>query len=335
MQSKLRKLPIILFVVIFSQAHGFCFAQGESTEKWSFSAGTGLELLYGTAYEYVYEASTKNKISELDWDIKPLVSVTSVARARFDTNEFSLSCAAGFPGRTGIVTDSDWLNYSLGDTSTKTCFSESDAIAENMIDLCLSWSYYFNVSPALDIKSFVGYRYINIAWSMKGGWYQYADNINNTNPPYDSYTTGTAGTYYGLLTTYEQTYSALVMGLSAKWRMSRYLTAAAGIQAAPVLSATAIDNHVLRGLTFTDTMSGGYLLEPDLALDWSPSSLITVHAHCKYSMIAGLRGDETVTAASNVDSNEGLSAGQSVKYTDTSGAALQAFGFGISAELHL
>jgi len=82
-------------------------------------------------------------------------------------------------------------------------------------------------------------------------------------------------------------------------------------------------------------MGGGFLLEPELAISWSPGDRLSLRAHCRYLMISGLRGDETVTAATNVDASAGLSPGQSVLFSDSAGAAMHAFGFGVSADWRL
>jgi len=314
---------------------GLCFSQSNSDANWSFSAGSGLEVLYGTAYEYVNDKNNGNQVSELDWGIKPIVSIASIARARLGKIELDLSCAMGFPGDSGTMADSDWLNESVGDTSTKTNYSESEAIAEHMTDLFVSFSYEFDPSQEVALKPFIGYRYLNINWSANGGWGQYASNSQNIEPPYYSYTTGQIFSLYGLLSTYEQTYSAFVAGLSAEWRLSNRLSIDASIQAAPYVSCNDIDNHLLRGLTFTDTMSGGYLVEPDIALDWSPNSMVELRFHCKYTMISGLKGSDTETAGTNVDSGEGIGPGQSIVYPNSAGAAFSAVGFGIIAELRI
>jgi outer membrane protease len=330
---KLKSIIPFLFLAI---TPGLCFSQNAGTANWSFSAGSGLEVLHGTAYEYVYDNSNGNKMSELDWGIQPIISLAAIARARYRKAELDVSCTAGFPGDSGTMTDSDWLNESVGDTSTRTNYSESEALAEYLVDLCISFNYEFDPAATLALKPFVGFRYLNITWSATGGWFQYASNYQqNSNPPYYSYTTGQVSYFDGCIATYEQTYSAIVVGLEADWRLTNRFSIDASFQASPAVSCTGTDSHKLRGLTYTDTMSGGYLLEPDIALDWSLSSMVDLRFHCKYTLISGLKGTDTETADANVDSNEGLSPGQSVVYPNTAGAAFSTFGFGIIAELHI
>jgi outer membrane protease len=327
------RIKIAVTVLVLVQAASLCIAQQAADTNWTFSTGTGPELLYGTAYEYVYDGS--NKLSELDWDIKPLFSIGSTARAKIGNVELGIALSAGFPGRAGSMTDSDWMNVGYANSDLKTNYSVSEAVAEHMTDLRLSLGYEYAISRVFGIKPFMGYRLIDLAWNAKGGWLQYADNIANPSPPYHSYTTGPKESLYGLISTYEQAYSSLIFGISADWRLSRNLALEANLQASPLISSTAIDNHILRGLTFTDRMSGGFLLEPDLAIGWSPVDRLSLRAHCRYLLISGLRGDETVTAATNVDAGAGLSPGQSVLFTDSAGAAMHAFGFGISADWRL
>ncbi len=330
-RAKPIKGAFLASALVLAQAGAFLIAQDSGA--WTFSMGSGLELMYGTAYEYVYDNS--NTLSELDWDIKPLVAIASEARAKSGNFGFSVSCAAGFPGKVGTMADSDWQNEGTTAPNVKTNYSESDAILEHMTDLLVSLDYDFPVSPTLNLKSSVGFRYLNIAWQAKDGWLQYADNITSTSsPPYHSYTTGAVYNLYGLVSTYEQSYSGLVLGFSADWKLSTALSLEAGLQASPVLSATAVDNHVLRGLSFTDTMSGGYLLQPELSLRWLLRDAFDLAAHLKYTWISGLRGDETVKAASNY-TGTGLNPGDSLTYSNSAGAAFHALGLALTADWHL
>jgi outer membrane protease len=321
-------LSLLVFLLSFMQIPAF--AEESASQSWSFSMGSGLELLYGTAYEYVYDNVNGNKLSELDWDIKPLVSVSSLAEAKFGGFGFGISCALGFPGDTGIIADSDWKNEGTPYPNVKTNYSESSARAEHMTDLRISLGYNFSLTSGFDLKPFVGFRYMNIAWSASGGWWQYADNDSLGLYPYHEYTTGIKYRFYGLLGTYEQTYAIPIIGLAGKIPLSDTLKIQVGIQASPWIWFNSFDNHILKGWLITDTMRGGYLIEPDLAIDWMPTQRIQLHAGIKYTTISGLKGDATYSYTSG-----GASPGASSSYNNAAGAALKAFGFGISAEWNL
>ena len=323
--------PAIMFVLAASAA-GIVAAQG--IPGWSFSASSGLEILYGTGYEYVLDPYTGGKVSELDWGIDPIVALSSSASARWRDTEFSLSCAAGIPGNSGIITDSDWLNEGTGYTNRKTNYSESSAVSERLIDLSLTLGQVFEPSYGSSLKLFAGYRYFDIAWSAHGGWLQYADNITNANPPYDPYTTGPKTTLYGLLSTYEQQYTAVIVGLSGNFKLSSRFAIEGSVQFSPAVYCTAVDNHILRSVTFTDTMSGGLLFEPELAFDWTPTRVFGLSLSVKYTSISGLKGDDVETGNTGV-TGEAVGEGQSITYPNSAGAALNALGVGLSAMLYI
>ncbi|MGO8692617.1 MAG: omptin family outer membrane protease [Rectinemataceae bacterium] len=329
----------IALALLSMLAAGFGYAQesgGVNDGAWTFSAGTGLEVLYGTAYEYVYDNANGNKLSELDWDIKPLTALSSFARARTGNVEFGLSCEAGIPGASGSVADSDWLNEGTASPNFKTNYSESNVDAERLIDLTLSLGYIVDLAPESSLKLFVGFRYYDIAWSAHDGWYQYADNYTKSNPngPYDPYTTGAIQPFYGLVSTYEQQYTAVVFGLSGNYRFSERFSVEGSLQISPAVSCTDVDNHILRSVTFTDTLSGGFLVEPELALEWSPTRVLGLRLSLKYTSISGLKGSDTETGNTGV-TGEAVGEGQSIVYPNSAGAALSAFGAGISLELHV
>jgi plasminogen activator len=331
-RSRSLKFAVLACLLASSQILAPGFAQDKAPDTWSFSLGSGLGLMYGTAYEYVYDSSNGNTMSELDWDLKPLVSIAADAKAKYGKGELNLSFALGLPLKSGIMTDSDWMNEGTGYPNVKTNYSESDAIVEHMADLCAALSYAFTLSNAFDLKPSIGFRYMNVKWSAKGGWLQYADESGS--PPYSSYTTGPIVPMSGKLSTYEQGYSGFVVGLTAEWRISPQLALAFGAQASPFITATAIDEHLLRDLTFTDKMYDGYLVEPNLAIDWSPNKHLELQMNCRYTLISGLKGTETVKAGPNVDPSEGILPGQSVIFLNAAGAALKAFGLRVVADYH-
>jgi outer membrane protease len=316
-------------------AGALCAAQSFGIDGWAVSTEAGAKLLYGTAYEYVYDANTGNKVSELDWDIKPLVTVSSRLFVQHQRTQFGLSCALGFNANRGIMTDSDWLNEGLGDTSTKTNYSESTALGTGFTDLGLSVRQSFRLSQTVDLSSFVGFRYIDIAWAAQGGWRQYAsDYQQNKLPPYYVYTTGPIFTMSGTVSTYEQRYYAVIFGVDANVVLSRDFSFFGSLHLSPIVIASALDYHALRDVTFTDSMSGGFLFQPALGLAWSPVSSLNLRLEGSYFLIGGLRGSDTETAGPN-SSESNISPGQSIVYPNSAGAGIEFLSVELSATLRL
>lgn len=316
-------------------AGALCAAQSFGIAGWTVSAAAGASVLYGTAYEYVYDANTGNKISELDWDINPLPTFASRVLVRHQRTEFELSCSLGLDGNRGIMTDSDWLNEKLGDTSTKTNYSESTAMGAGFTDLGLSVRQSFRLSPTLDLSSFVGFRYIYIAWAAQGGWLQYAiDYHQGSSAPYSVYTTGQISAMSGTVSIYEQRYYAVIFGVDANAALSREISFFGSLHLSPIVIASALDYHALRDVTFKDSMSGGFLFQPALGLTWSPVSSFDLRLEGSYFLISGLKGSDTETAGPSSNETD-IAPGQTIVYPNSAGAGIEFLSVELSAALRL
>lgn len=330
----------------------------ESSSDLEFTLSTDGGVLYGTAGEYVYEQGiSKNFVlSELDWDIKPLPYMGlnfNVTRKNGFYAGASLKC--GIAGKTGTITDSDWLNayYNTDYIDIKTNYSESDAYMEHAFLANLSVGYKAAISTQFSIKPFLALDFMNFKWSGRDGYYQYSD-YNSTTQAYDSYTTGTKYPLYGTGLEYEQTYLCPEIGIAAEYSPSRRLNLGASFVFSPAVSCTASDNHFERFLQFDDVMSGGFLIGPKMILEYRLNERTKFSFTAAYALVWGLVGDETMTVMSGADSYYvyvptpsgsgeiipytkylGLDPGESATYKDSAGASYSAFdlGFGISIAL--
>ncbi|MEI6385255.1 MAG: omptin family outer membrane protease [Spirochaetota bacterium] len=305
-------------------------AYAEDPAKPDFEATSGLGLRYGGASAFVYDRG--RKLSELDWDIKPLVSIDSSARLSIGHFVSDFAVSMGLPLSSGLITDSDWQNAPLGDTTTKTNYSVSAAAIGHYFDVGLLFGYDFPIGGKLSLAPEIGFRYCDIAWSAEGGWLQYADNGSNASPPYNSWTTGAKSPIYGLVSTYGQVYAGFLLGLRAHWAPSTVFSLEGQVDAAPILVAIAVDNHVFRNVTFSDIFLGGYLVEPLVTATYSPHPDWALKARLGWTLIGGLVGDDIMTGSSGVDpALEGLNPGQSQTFVNAAGAALSALRLGFSA----
>ncbi len=325
-----------LAAAAFTLAGTLCAAQSFGLADWTVSTEAGAQLLYGTAHEYVYDGNTGNKISELDWDIKPVLTLASRLLVQHRRTWFELSCALGLDGDRGIMTDSDWLNEASGDTGTKTNYSESTAMGTGFTDLGLSVRQSFRISRTVDLSSFVGFRYIDIAWSAQGGWLQYAsDYVPKSSPPYYVYTTGTVEALpTGTVSTYEQRYYAAVFGAEVDLALSREFSFHGSLHLSPIVFASDLDYHALRDVTFADSMSGGFLFQPALSFVWSPGSQFSFRLGGAYLLIGGLKGSDTETAGPN-SKETNIAPGQTIVYPNSAGADIEFLSAELSATLRL
>jgi outer membrane protease len=324
-----------LYSLVLILVGALCAAQSFGIAGWTVSAEAGASILYGTAYEYVYDANTGNKLSQLNWDIKPVLTVASSLLVQHQRTLFEFSCSLGLDGNRGIMTDSDWLNEASGDASMKTNYSESAAMGTGFTDLGLSVRQSFRLSPTVDLSSFVGFRYIDIAWAAQGGWLQYASNdTQGSLPPYYVYTTGQVRSMSGTVSTYEQRYYAVILGVDANAALSREFSFFGSLHFSPIVIASALDYHALRDVTFSDSMSGGFLVQPALGFAWSPVSSFDLRLEGSYFLISGLKGSDTATAGPN--SNEtNIARGQTIAYPNTAGAGIEFLSLDLSATLRL
>ena len=109
----------------------------------SFSTGTSAGLLFGQASEYVYNQAlaADYKNSELIWPFEPLAYAGASLAVDSNFGLFAkLGLKQGFAGKTGRMTDSDFLN---GD-GQRTHFSQSDCYTERATLLDLSFGYDFS-----------------------------------------------------------------------------------------------------------------------------------------------------------------------------------------------
>jgi len=299
-------------------------------------ASEGLESRYGSAYSYVYEGAQGDTLSELVWDLKPILGLRSRIELRYGDFDFMVSAFLGLPGNSGVVEDSDWQNLSLGDTTTKTNFSRSPVRSEHLIDTEAMAGWSFRVLPGLALHPSLAVRLVDLAWSAADGTLQYADNIGNATPPYHPYTTGSIDPLYGLLSTYSQSYTLVVFGLSIIWQPTPGLWFEPVILMSPFLGAKAIDHHILRSLIFTDTFKEGLVIEPGLAATWQAGGGFLLRGRAGFTWIDCPLGDETVFGSTGVDPvAEGINPGQKESYAATVGAALHSASLGLELVLKL
>jgi len=312
----------------------------EKGKDFSVEASTG--ILVGTTHEIVYEpaVSADYVLSQLDWGLKPLVYYGLAFELGGKTGVYwTIGLRSGLSGRTGTIMDSDYMN---GD-GVKTNLSVSDNYTEDALlaDLALGWR--FPLDPDLLLEAYGAINYMHFKFTARDGYYQYGDK-NATTGQYAPYTEGTAYSLTGTGIVYQQDFLALSLGLGAEWTPRQNLRLSASLLFSPLVSAQALDNHVVRYLDFADTMSGGWLLEPRLESSWAISKRNRFVLSLAYRLIRGLKGDEVVTGTTGADTfytnagyapTEYIHAGQSQSYTDTAGAAFEALDLAMTLRMGL
>jgi outer membrane protease len=118
----------------------------------SLETSTSAGVLVGTSREIVLSGSYV--VSQLDWAMQPLVITGSELRASTPEGlRASLEVRAGVPGKTGRITDKDFLNWD-GDV---THYSEHDSFTEGalLLDARLGWQ--FSLGDRFTVEPFAGF----------------------------------------------------------------------------------------------------------------------------------------------------------------------------------
>jgi outer membrane protease len=313
------------------------------------STTTGFGALYGSAYEYVYNQylSSNYENSELYWPLHPLL----YARAGLSTDfgnglSASLGVKQGFSTKAGTMTDSDFLN---GD-GVKTHYSESDGYAERATIVDASVAFRVLRRGGFSLLALGEFSYADFKWSARDGYYQYPGNAGQ------DYTFGAGGLQspgtwepwsagetktplYGTGIIYEASYIGVSLGLRGEYALDRF-SIGADFAVSPILNCYTTDNHLLRQIDFTSTLSGGVALEPRLRLAYALSQRAGLELGLSYRASWGLKGDLSSTDT-GTSGNPGLpgstTAGpaSTTTFKSGSGASYSAFDASLCLRLYL
>jgi outer membrane protease len=250
----------------------------------SLGASTG--LLYGQAEEIVFKYKNySNKLSQLLWDEKPLVyaGLDIHYNRKKPAGKWSVFTDAlfkfGFPAKTGIMEDRDWQDTRYPNFLTN--YSVHDNETEKAVLININAGASFNIFEKILIKPFLSYNYMNFSWAASGGSLLYPGADGGHNYILSS----------GNVITYEQVWNIIAAGISFYGAFNRYFDINISVSLSPLIWCTAVDNHILRSLIFTDTLSGGFFIEPGLIFSFTPNDFLSVSLSVAYRNISGTRGD--------------------------------------------
>jgi len=259
--------------------------------------------------------------SELVWALEPMVFSGAALSLDSRLGLFAtLDVRQGFAAKAGTMTDSDFLN---GD-GVRTHFSQSDSEAEraNIVDLKAGWDFY-RVS-ALKIGAFVELSYLDFKWSARDGYLQYP---TQSSPPFTPWSPDETKTpIYGTGILYETAWMGLALGVHSRYQFAHGFSVEGSFAFTPLLRCSTEDNHVFRQLDFFSTLSGGFMIEPRVAVEYVPFKGGVLRLEIGYRYTWGMKGDltEVSTGTTDVTSGYPYYAGPNSALTGTgdSGASL-------------
>jgi outer membrane protease len=305
------KKTLLALVVLLTTAKGFSFTIEPPHVTVSYFGS----VMLGQAKEYVYvtnQYADNQSLSELDWDILPIVSPGLGANIGWDGGlQLSGDISAGLAGlTTGSMEDSDWLNLETNGDTTKTTFSKHTAKLDFAYAVnarvgweCINPDATKKRDELISITPFIGFKYITMKWDASDGYMQH--------------TTKTGGVYaawsadqekvpcYGTVISYQQEYWMPEMGFAISVPLGSRFSITATFAGSVWVFCYGIDNHYVgtsygtyadftnatRSNNYYDILSDGYMLEPEISFRWIAMPKLSVFLEGKWTTIGSLRGN--------------------------------------------
>jgi outer membrane protease len=316
-------------VVIYGQ-DSFDFTIAGTPYRVSLAATTG--LLIGQAEEivynvYDYDKSTDSYLSELLWDMKPLVYLGSaLSFSRSDPLSglgaaLDMSVKFGLPLRSGTHENRDWQNPK--DPNQLTDFSTHDVYLEGgALLLDASGGITIPIKSVVAVKALVSLSYMQFSWAGKDGYGDYLEydlfnGYGNERERKD---------YDGTVITYEQAWLIISPGIGVFWPLGRALSLDFRFFISPWIYAGDEDNHLIATppARYNDYMRGGLYLEPSLDIAFAPNRFFSLVLRGSWRHIAGTRGDMAKNGSPIYNENKA-----------SAGAGFSAFDIGLSGKFAL
>jgi outer membrane protease len=333
-------VPKSFFVIIFCLfgAPPSLFGVEEAPKKlFSYSIETTVGFFYGQSEEIVYKDSNGAYLSELLWDMKPLLYYGTALSLELQIPSCpvsfytDLSTKIGIAGRSGFIEDRDWLhpdfltNYSIHNCST---YDSRFFDVDIGVSIPLRPGKTFN--PALSF--FIRFSYMKMKWIAWDGYIQYGDNYTFYYPeetdhfvPWDDSfkKIGTSGS----ILMYSQSCILLSPGFTAIFPLSRFFTLNYSFTITPLVFTASEDLHLLADTQFLDYPQGGLALEPEIRTLFFLNSRCSLSLRVSWRYIAGAVGYSW--RKKGIDSDSGyISQGKS------GGAGFHALNTGLSFKVY-
>jgi outer membrane protease len=329
-------VPVLLLVC----AAGRLSASDTSLTVTAFSgilSGTARELVYakGTLTQQVY---TK---SELDWGLQGAVLAGSTLELETGAGlTASLSVAAAIPGKTGAITDSDWLDYDLYGYTYVTNLTVHDCYTERalFVDVRVGWE--LRLFDWLALQPFGTVSLMSFLWTARDGHLQFPPGFitNTATLPYPPASADPLVPLAGTIIVYRQDWLIPGVGLSAAFGQKEKLELRLTFVLSPYLFCSDLDNHEFANnpsagyytTDFYDALRGGLLLEPGASLRLRTGERTTLSLDASLRFISGLVGDTRV-----VHGGIGFTGETAASSTATAGVSYEALSVSASFAVRL
>jgi len=260
----------------------------------------------GHVGEYVYykvSSGDYDKISYLQWNIKPEWYGGGSIELSYNRLHISTDITAGLPVKCGEMQDSDWQNLPSNDY-TQTNYSVSDNYIKTDIKSGLTVSYDFKPDDVITLSPFAGFDF---------QYYKFeADNVtlwygaqNKTTGRYDSYTSGQKIEYItdgSAVMTYKWYSYITWIGLNTDFHVAKRWNLGISGAVAPWVFLSVEDHHILRSI-YTSTNASDFFcaFKADLSIRYRISDRLTAGLTGYITMSSEIKGDLEYKASESAD----------------------------------
>lgn len=280
----------------------------------------------GSINEYVFynTSSSTDKLSELNWHLKPVWYLGGKASLEYNNLCFDLMAAGFIDSKTGTLEDSDWQNVS--DHSMKTNYSISDNYIKDSFFIESNLLYtipllsFFRITPFFNFK----YEYFSFTGKDGEGWYGDTKSSGKVPPvPWNDpkakyYSKGKLG-----FITYNRFSYDFYFGLKPEFLIKDFLKIGIFGAISPFTLIEADDNHYY----ISGTIASDYLDSDTTffsswkcggAVEFSPINRLAIKTGFTYSAIETFRGNTYQRSSSYYSLSKDSKSGFSQNYFDIS-----------------
>ncbi|MFQ3546904.1 MAG: omptin family outer membrane protease [Termitinemataceae bacterium] len=284
----------------------------------TLSVDTMAGLSWGRARELVFQyTGSPELMSELIWPLEGLafwgsrltLTYGKIANSGFYSH---FSVRFGLTQQTGTMTDKDWMGSNGDGTYFLTHFSAHNAISEHSQWLDIALGYGLPLTETLVLRTSVEAAIMNLHWTARDGYTQYGPNGSNTTDFTSWSPTFPKEPIYGTGIGYWQSWVSVAPALDLLWVPTSPFTIRGGAAIFVLNACSDQDDHYLRLLQFTETMSGGFGFDLRCSIVYRFRRDLALGFETLWRSIIGLRGNTTIMEIGN-----GSTSGP---YRDTSGA---------------
>jgi outer membrane protease len=307
-------------------------AEESPPKLFSFSVETTLGFFYGQSEEIVYKDADGTYLSELLWDMKPVLYYGAGLSIELQIPSWpvglytAISTKIGVAGRSGFIEDRDWLDP---DHDELTHFSKHDSYIydswffDGDLGLSIPLRPGKTFNPAISV--FGRFSYMEMKWIARDGYIQYGKN-NKSAPPFipwdDSFE---KQDILGTGINYSQFWIIVSPGIVADFPLSRFFALNCAFTITPAIWVAAEDLHLARKLEFLDYPRGGLALEPEIRVSFFPNSRCSLSLRVSFRYMTGATGPSWMKASSS---------DMYYPQGNTSGAGFHALNSGISFKVY-